>query len=89
MALTKEKKAEIVKTFSMHEKDTGSPEVQISLLTQRISMLEEHFRVHKKDHHSRTGLLKIVIQRRSLLKYLKRSSEERYKELVNKLGIRK
>jgi small subunit ribosomal protein S15 len=89
MALTKEKKAEIIKNYGIHEKDTGSPEVQISLLTERINMLEEHFKVHKKDHHSRQGLLKLVSQRRSLLNYLKRSSEKRYNELVNKLGIRK
>lgn len=89
MALTKEKKTEIIKGFSMHDKDTGSPEVQISLLTQRISMLEEHFKTHKKDHHSRQGLLKLVSQRRSLLSYLKKDSEKRYNELLNKLGIRK
>lgn len=89
MALTKEKKAELIKGFGTHEKDTGSPEVQISLLTQRINMLEEHFKTHKKDHHSRQGLLKLVSQRRSLLNYLKTSSAERYSNLVSKLGIRK
>jgi small subunit ribosomal protein S15 len=89
MALTKEKKAEVVKTYGSHDKDTGSPEVQISLLTQRINMLEGHFKIHKKDHHSRQGLLKLVSQRRSLLNYLKKSSEKRYNELLNKLGIRK
>lgn len=89
MALTKEKKAEIIKTYSLHDKDTGSPEVQISLLTQRINMLEEHFKIHKKDHHSRQGLLKMVSQRRSLLNYLKRTSKERYNALIDKLGLRK
>ncbi len=89
MALTKEKKAEIIKTFGTGDKDTGSTEVQISLLTQRITMLEEHFKVHKKDHHSRQGLLKLVSQRRSLLNYLKKSSEKRYNALLDKLGIRK
>jgi small subunit ribosomal protein S15 len=89
MALTKERKTEIIKGFAMHDKDTGSPEVQISLLTQRINMLEEHFKTHKKDHHSRQGLLKLVSQRRSLLNYLKKDSEKRYNELLNKLGIRK
>ncbi len=89
MALTKEKKAEVVKTYGTHDKDTGSPEVQISLLTQRINMLEEHFKSHKKDHHSRQGLLKLVSQRRSLLNYLKNNSEKRYNDLLNKLGIRK
>ncbi len=89
MALTKEKKAEVIKTYGTHDKDTGSPEVQISLLTQRINMLEEHFKAHKKDHHSRQGLLRLVSQRRSLLNYLKNSSEKRYNELLNRLGIRK
>ncbi len=89
MALTKGKKAELIKDFGAHEKDTGSPEVQISLLTQRINMLEEHFKTHKKDHHSRQGLLKLVSQRRSLLNYLKKSSEKRYNDLVSRLGIRK
>ena len=89
MALTKEKKAEIIGGFAVHDRDTGSPEVQISLITQRIAMLEEHFKTHKKDHHSRQGLLKLVSQRRSLLNYLKKDSGERYNELLNKLGIRK
>lgn len=89
MALTKEKKSEIIKGIAMHEKDTGSPEVQISLITQRITMLEDHFKIHKKDNHSRQGLLKLVSQRRSLLNYLKKDSEKRYNELLNKLGIRK
>ncbi|MGB9735712.1 MAG: 30S ribosomal protein S15 [bacterium] len=89
MALTKEKKSELIRTYGLHEKDTGSPEVQISLLTQRINMLEEHFKVHKKDHHSRQGLLKLVSQRRRLLNYLKKSSKERYNTLIDKLGLRK
>ncbi len=89
MALTKEKKTEIIKGYAIHDKDTGSPEVQISLLTERINMLEGHFKTHKKDHHSRQGLLKLVSQRRSLLNYLKKDSEKRYNELLNKLGIRK
>lgn len=84
-----EKKAEIVKSFGRHENDTGSPEVQIALLTDRIKYLTEHFKTHKKDHHSRRGLLKIVGKRRNLLKYLKNKDVGRYKTVIAELGIRK
>lgn len=89
MALTKEKKREIIEAFKKHESDTGSPEVQIALLTERINYLTEHFKVHKKDHHSRRGLLKLVGQRRKLLDYLKSKDINRYRELIERLGIRK
>ena len=78
-----------MKEYAVHEGDTGSPEVQIALLTKRINDLTEHLKVHKKDHHSRRGLLKMVGQRRSLLKYLTNTDIERYRELIKKLGIRK
>ncbi len=87
--LTPERKKEIIETFRIHEKDTGSPEVQIALLTERINYLTEHFKVHKKDHHSRRGLLKLVGQRRRLLDYLKNTDPDRYKTLIERLGIRK
>jgi small subunit ribosomal protein S15 len=83
------KKAEIVKEFRTHDKDTGSPEVQIALLTERIQQLTEHFKTHQKDHHSRRGLLKLVSQRRRQLDYLKRVDIERYKALIKRLGLRK
>ena len=83
------KKAEIVENYKKHEKDTGSPEVQIALLTQRILELTEHFKTHKKDHHSRRGLLKLVSQRRRQLNYLKGIDLERYKSLIGRLGLRK
>ena len=83
------KKAEIVEKYRTHEKDTGSPEVQVALLTQRISELTEHFKTHKKDHHSRRGLLKLVSQRRRHLNYLKKIDLERYKSLIGRLGLRK
>jgi small subunit ribosomal protein S15 len=89
MSLTQEKKKQIIDQFKTHEGDTGSPEVQIALLTTRINELTEHLRVHKKDHHSRRGLMKMVGQRRALLRYLERTSVERYNALVEKLGIRK
>ena len=89
MALKKEKKKEIIQTHKVHSDDTGSPEVQIALLTERINSLEEHFKVHKKDKHSRRGLLKLVGQRRKLLSYLERKGEDRYKALIQKLGLRK
>jgi len=89
MALTKEKKSELIGSFGKHEKDTGSPEVQIALLTERINTLTDHFRIHKKDHHSRRGLLKLVGQRRNLLDYLKRKDVERYRTIIGKLGIRR
>lgn len=86
---TKEKKQEIMREYSQHEKDTGSPEVQIALLSGRITNLTEHFRFHKKDHHSRRGLLKLVGQRRRLLNYLKEKDIDRYRTIVNRLGLRK
>ncbi len=89
MALAKEAKANIISEYKLHATDTGSPEVQIALLTQRINELTEHFRVHTKDNHSRRGLLKLVSQRRSLLDYLKRRDINRYHEVINRLGIRK
>jgi small subunit ribosomal protein S15 len=89
MALTQEKKTETVVGNRRHEKDTGSPEVQVALLSERITYLTEHFKTHKKDHHSRRGLLKMVGQRRRLLDYLKTKDQARYKALIDKLGIRK
>jgi small subunit ribosomal protein S15 len=89
MGLDVEKTKDIVEQFRLHDKDTGSPEVQIALLTERINYLTEHFKTHKKDHHSRQGLLKLVSLRRSLLDYLKRSDMERYRTLIERLGIRK
>jgi len=89
MPLTKEIKKELIEKFKMHDKDTGSAEVQIALLSGRISYLNEHFKMHKKDHHSRRGLLKLVGQRRRLLNYLKDKNLGRYKEIIEKLGIRK
>ena len=82
-------KAGIVDNYRTHEKDTGSPEVQIALLTTRIVQLTEHFKIHKKDHHSRRGLLKLVSQRRRQLNYLKGVSIDRYKKLIARLGLRK
>ena len=87
--MTKERKQEIINTYKRDEKDTGSPEVQIALLTERINELTEHLKVHKKDNHSRRGLLKMVGARRSLLKYLSDKDVERYREIVAKLGLRK
>lgn len=89
MALVKEAKETIVSDFRTHENDTGSPEVQVALLSQRINGLTEHFKTHKKDNHSRRGLLKMVSQRRSLLDYLKRENIERYHEVVTRLGLRR
>ena len=89
MALTKERKEEVIKDFKKHEKDTGSPEVQIALLTERIATLTEHFKVHKKDHHSRQGLLRLVNQRRKLLDYFRKVDKEHYEELIKKLKLRK
>ncbi len=88
MPLDPEIKTEIIKRFQRHENDTGSPEVQIALLTARIKQLEEHFKVHKKDHHSRRGLLKLVGRRRKLLNYLRRTDFSRYRKLVQELGLR-
>ncbi|HXK60696.1 MAG TPA: 30S ribosomal protein S15 [Acidobacteriota bacterium] len=89
MALTKEGKSGVIANYRLHEADTGSPEVQVALLSERISYLTEHFKTHKKDHHSRRGLLKLVGQRRRLLDYLKRTNFNRYKDLIDRLGIRK
>jgi small subunit ribosomal protein S15 len=89
MALQTDKKKEIIGSYKTHETDTGSPEVQIALLTERITSLTEHFKTHKKDHHSRRGLLKLVAQRRKLLTYLKTSDKSRYDSLIGRLGIRK
>jgi small subunit ribosomal protein S15 len=89
MVLEAERKKGILERFRSHEKDTGSSEVQIALLTERINYLTEHFKQHKKDHHSRQGLLRLVSLRRSLLDYLKRRKIERYRTLIEELGIRK
>ena len=89
MALSKDKKTDIIGNYRTHEGDTGSPEVQVALLSERISYLTEHFKTHAKDHHSRRGLLKLVGQRRRLLDYLKRKDTDRYAELIRRLGIRK
>ena len=86
--MSKEKKAEIIKKWGRHEGDSGSPEVQIAILTERISMLTEHLKKHKKDVHSRYGLIKMVGKRRRLLKYLRRENYRRYIEVINSLGIR-
>lgn len=87
--LTKDRKIEIFKEFGKDEKDTGSPEVQIALLTERITYLTDHFKDHKQDYHSRRGLLKIVGKRRRLLDYVKKVNINRYREIISKLGIRK
>jgi small subunit ribosomal protein S15 len=89
MALTRESKGSIIDEFRIHPSDTGSPEVQIAILSERISYLTEHFKTHKKDHASRRGLLKLVGRRRRLLEYLKRHEVSRYKEVIQKLGLRK
>ncbi len=89
MALIAEKKTELVRKYRRHEQDTGSPEVQVALLTERITYLTEHFKTHKKDHHSRRGLLKLVGQRRRLLDYLRTVDQIRYRSLIDQLGIRK
>ena len=89
MVLTTEQKSEIVSGYRTHDTDTGSPEVQVAILTERIKYLTEHFKTHQKDHHSRRGLLKLVGQRRRLLDYLKKKDFNRYKELIERLGIRK
>ena len=89
MSITAERKAEVIKTHAKKEGDTGSPEVQVGILSERINNLTEQFKKHVKDNHSRRGLLKLVSQRRQLLDYLKRSDEGRYKTLIQKLGIRR
>ncbi|HNY73231.1 MAG TPA: 30S ribosomal protein S15 [Syntrophales bacterium] len=87
--LDSERRQGIIAQYKLHEKDTGSPEVQIALLSARIEYLTEHFKVHKKDHHSRRGLLKLVGQRRRLLDYIKKKDIERYRAVISRLGLRK
>jgi small subunit ribosomal protein S15 len=89
VALSKDRKTEVIGSYKTHNADTGSPEVQVALLSERINYLTEHFKTHAKDHHSRRGLLKLVGQRRRLLDYLKRKDSDRYADLIRKLGIRK
>mgnify|MGYP001413298405 CR=1 FL=1 len=89
MVLTPEVKKDIIDEFKLHEKDTGSPEVQIALLSKRINYLTDHFKIHGKDHHSRRGLLRLVGQRRRLLNYVKKVNIERYQYIIKQLGIRK
>ena len=89
MALTKDKKTDLISSYRTHDQDTGSPEVQVALLSERINYLTEHFKTHAKDHHSRRGLLKLVGQRRRLLDYLKSKDSERFAELIKRLGLRK
>jgi small subunit ribosomal protein S15 len=89
MSLTVGRKAEIIKTYATTSGDTGSPEVQVAILSERITTLTEHFKTHVNDNHSRRGLLKLVSQRRQLLDYLKRADESRYKTLIERLGIRR
>lgn len=89
MPLTRETKDQLIEDYRVHETDTGSTDVQVALLTRRINELTEHFKTHTKDHHGRRGLLKMVGQRRRLLDYLKRQDSERYRQLIERLGIRK
>ncbi len=89
MSITPERKAELIKEYATKEGDTGSPEVQVAILTERIRNLTDHFQVHKKDNHSRRGLLKLVSQRRKLLDYLKAKDEARYRSLIQRLGLRR
>ena len=89
MSITPEKKAELIKEYAIKDGDSGSPEVQVAILTHRINALTEHFKENKKDNHSRRGLLKMVATRRSLLDYTRRKDEERYKSLIQRLGIRR
>lgn len=89
MALSKDVKKDVIEKFKLHEHDSGSPEVQIALLTERIRSLTDHFRVHKNDHHSRRGLLKLVGQRRRLLDYLKNKNAESYKQVIKELELRR
>ena len=89
MALSRDRKSGIIGDYKTHDGDTGSPEVQVALLSERINYLTEHFKIHAKDHHSRRGLLKLVGQRRRLLDYLKSKDSERYADLIQRLGIRK
>ena len=89
MTLATEQKKEIIEKYKVHENDTGSPEVQIAILTEKINYLTSHLKMHKKDHHSRRGLLKMVGQRRSMLNYLKNSNFDRYRVIIEKLGLRR
>ena len=89
MSITPERKAELIKDYATNKDDTGSPEVQVAILSERIVNLTEHFKTHKKDNHSRRGLLKLVSTRRRLLDYVKRSDEARYKSLIERLGLRR
>ncbi|MEC5422647.1 30S ribosomal protein S15 [Virgibacillus sp. C22-A2] len=89
MAITQERKNELINEYKVHENDTGSPEVQIAVLTEEITTLNEHLRFHKKDHHSRRGLLQMVGKRRNLLNYLRNKDVTRYRELIKKLGLRR
>ncbi|MGB8221846.1 MAG: 30S ribosomal protein S15 [Polyangiales bacterium] len=89
MALTADRKSELIGQFRNHDTDTGSPEVQIAILSERITYLTEHFKTHNKDHHSRRGLLKLVSQRRRLLDYVRSQDVERYRKIISELGIRK
>ena len=89
MTTTKQQKTDVITSFATHDGDTGSPEVQIALLSNRITYLTEHFKLHAKDHHSRRGLLKLVGRRRRLLDYLKKTDQDRYRTIIDKLGIRK
>lgn len=89
MGLLKEEKSELIKQYQQHDKDSGSPEVQIAVLTNRITYLTEHFKTHKKDHHSRRGLLQLVGRRRRLLDYLRGVDDARYRAVIDRLGIRK
>lgn len=89
MALTQERKNEIIEQFRTHEGDTGSAEVQIAILTENINLLNEHLKTHKKDHHSRRGLMKMVGKRRNLLAYLRNKDVQRYRELITRLGLRR
>ena len=89
MSLGKDAKSRGITNYRRHEQDTGSPEVQVALLSERITQLQEHFKAHKKDHHSRRGLLKMVGQRRRLLNYLKKKDISRYREVIGRLGLRK
>ena len=89
MALTKDKKTELIGSYRTHDSDTGSPEVQVAILSERISYLTEHFKSHAKDHHSRRGLLMLIGKRRGLLEYLRNKESERYRVIIEKLGIRR
>ncbi|MCG8442904.1 MAG: 30S ribosomal protein S15 [Caulobacterales bacterium] len=89
MSITAERKSALIKEYAREKKDTGSPEVQVAILTERITNLTEHFKTHKKDNHSRRGLLKLVSQRRRLLDYVKSRDEDRYKKLIESLGLRR